>query len=291
LSVEPTRAHTAARATLTAHPLWRLRLARSAARYLLYAMCAAGLLASVRFAVAPPQVRAPVTAAIAPPSADLAAEGYAQLFARRYLTWEAARPQDSEQQLAAFVGPGVEADGGLTLPSAGEQRVAWSEVVQSRELEGGEHVYTVAAQTDASGLVYLTITVKRRGDGRLELVGYPAFVGAPASVPGQDIVRMAEVAEPKLAAVVERALRNYLGSAPEELAADLASGARVAVPGMSFSLDSIERLEWSGDRHSVLAVVKATDERHARYTLGYELDVIERTGRWEISAIQMDPTT
>lgn len=291
MSSEPTRAYPGTRAGVTAHPLWRLRLARSAARYLLYAACATGLLASARFAIAPPQVRTPPTKAVAPAAADLAAEGYAQLFARRYLTWEAARPQASEQQLAALVGPGVDADGGLTLPRAGEQRVAWSEVVQARELGGGEHVYTVAAQTDASGLVYLTVTVKRRLDGTLELAGYPAFVGAPASVPAQDFARRPEVATPELVAVVERALRNYLASSPEELAADLASGARVAVPRMSFALASIERLEWSNDQRSVLAVVKATDERGARYTLGYELDVVERAGRWEISAIQMDPTT
>jgi hypothetical protein len=39
----------------------------------------------------------------------------------------------------------------------------------------------------------------------------------------------------------------------------------------------------------VLAVVHAYDQRGARYTLAYELDVSAVAGRWEISAIQIDP--
>jgi hypothetical protein len=39
----------------------------------------------------------------------------------------------------------------------------------------------------------------------------------------------------------------------------------------------------------VLALVQAEDGRGARYTLEYELDVTVTQGRWEVSAIQMDP--
>ena len=47
----------------------------------------AGLIASVRYAVAPPRALAPtLTASVRP--ADLQAEGYASLFARAYLTWQ-----------------------------------------------------------------------------------------------------------------------------------------------------------------------------------------------------------
>ena len=69
----------------------------------------------------------------APP--DLAAEGFASLFARGYLTWNAAEPQAHESALAAFVGPGIEPGAGLQPPSSGEQRVEWAEVVQERELD------------------------------------------------------------------------------------------------------------------------------------------------------------
>jgi hypothetical protein len=39
----------------------------------------------------------------------------------------------------------------------------------------------------------------------------------------------------------------------------------------------------------VLAVVRVGDERGAHYTLAYELGVVTVSGRWEVSAIQMNP--
>jgi hypothetical protein len=84
-------------------------------------------------------------------------------------------------------------------------------------------------------------------------------------------------------------LRNYLSGAPEELAADLSDGAHVAVPGITLTLETVQSLVWSEDRRSVLAVAQAHDVRGARYTLGYELDVVDVNGRWEVSAVEMDP--
>ncbi len=110
-------------------------------------------------------------------------------FARSYLTWNAAEPQAHEAALARSCGPGIDPDAGLQPPSSGEQRVESAEVVQERELVPRpppvEHVYTVAAQTDDAGLLYLTVSVVRTAGGSLALGGYPAFVGAPASGPAQ----------------------------------------------------------------------------------------------------------
>lgn len=92
-----------------------------------------------------------------------------------------------------------------------------------------------------------------------------------------------------LAVVVERALRNYLAVSPQELAADLAAGSEVALPEAQLTLDSTQKLTWSPDRRSVLAIVEAHDARGARYTLAYELDVEQAHGRWDVSAIQTDP--
>ena len=39
----------------------------------------------------------------------------------------------------------------------------------------------------------------------------------------------------------------------------------------------------------MLAAVQAQDGRGAQYTLAYELDVARAQGRWEVSAVQMDP--
>jgi hypothetical protein len=274
---------------IAARPLWRIRLAHSVPRWLFLATCAAGLLASARFAIAPPRPTAP-QARMTPVAPDLAARSYATLFARRYLTWEAERPMASSLALSAMSGSALEPDAGLTLPPSGEQRVLWAEVVQERVAAPARRVYTVAAQTDTAGLVYLAVTVARERDAHLALVGYPAFVGAPAAEAAQSAAGGSEVEEPKLATVVERALRNYLAASGQELSADLAAGARVAMPAASLTLLSISRLSWSADRRSVSAVVRAGDARGAQYTLGYEADVEEVDGRWELSAIEVDPT-
>jgi hypothetical protein len=269
--------------------MWRIRLARELPRYVLCITSLAGLAASARFAIAPPQSDLRAVAVREPPQRDQAAEAYAALFVRRYLTWNAAEPQASTSSLEPFLGSGIEPDAGLELPTNGEQRVEWAEVAQAREPTPGEHVYTVAAQTNAAGLLYVTVAVVRTSDGALALDGYPAFVGAPSAVAAQANVHLREVDDPELATVVQRALRNYLAGSSSELAADLAGGARVSLPGMPLSLESMQRLGWAPGTGAVLATVQAQDARGVRYTLAYELDVVRSQGRWEISAVQTDP--
>jgi hypothetical protein len=284
-----TRERPGSTVTIASHALWRIRLARGLPRYLLCVTSVAGLAASARFAIAPPTPRLSDAAVSVPAAPDAAAEAFAVLFARRYLTWNAAEPQASAGALEPFLGPGIEPDAGLELPASGEQRVEWAEVVQAREPSAEQHVYTVAAQTDTAGLLYLTVDVARTAGGGLALAGYPAFVGAPSAGPAKPLARLREVSDPSLATVVQRALRNYLAVSSTELAADLASGARVSLPGLPLSLESMQRLDWAPGGDSVLATVEAQDARGARYTLAYELDVLREQGRWEISAVQMDP--
>jgi hypothetical protein len=274
-------------------PLWQIRVAREWPRYLLSALAVAGLAASARFAIDPPRPRAATAAVHIPAPPDLAAEGFAVRFARSYLTWNAAEPQAHEDALASFAGPGIDPDAGLQPPASGEQRVESAEVVQGRESVPDEHVYTVAAQTDDAGLLYLTVSVVRTADGSLALGGYPAFVGAPASGPAQTQAQthLREVGEPALVTVVGRALRNYLAASASELAADLTASAHVSLPAAALTLESVQRLDWVPGAGAVLAVVAAADARGAHYTLAYELDVARVEGRWEISAIQMDPDT
>ncbi len=274
-------------------PLWRIRVARGWPRYVLYAVALAGLLASARMALDPPHAALPASLLRGAPREDLAAEGFATLFARAYLTWEAQHPEARERALAPFVGSGVDTGAGLQPPPGGEQRVEWTQVVQQRQPLPGEEVYTVAAATDASGLLYVTVSVVRTPSGALALAGYPALVGPPASGPAQPQLggRLREVSEPALATVVERALRNYLADSPSELAADLAPGTRVSPPGIALALQSLQSLQWAPGAGAVIAVAQAQDQRGAQYTLAYELDVLRAQGRWEISAVQMDPDT
>jgi hypothetical protein len=277
-----------ARVVISSHPLWQLRLLRGLPRCLVGVAATAGLLASARFAIAPPRPKVP-RAPVVPEPADQAAAGYAALFARRYLTWTGSEPLASVRALEPFGGSALEADAGLRLPPSGEQRVEWVEVVQAREPLPGEHVYTVAAQTDAAGLLYLTVSVQRNPDGGLSLADYPAFVGAPAYRPAQPRGGLREVTDAGLQTVVERALRNYLAGSESNLAADLTSDARVSLPRLGLAVDSIARLHWAPGGGAVLALVQAQDGRGVHYSLEYELDVARADGRWEVSAVQMEP--
>ncbi len=276
---------------IVTRPLWRIRLASQLPRYLLYAVCVAGLAASARFAIDPPRAGGRPPAATPAAVGVLAGRGFASLFARRYLTWNAG---EGGQAGGTVLGPltdatGAESGAAVRLPNRGEQHVEWAEVVQERQPSPREHVYTVAAQTDSSGLLYLSVSIVRTGDGALALGGYPAFVGPPAWSPSMTQGASREVEDPALKVVVERVLRNYLAASAYELAADLTSGARVSLPPRPLVLQSIGHVDWAPGGHAVLATVQAEDAHGVLYTLEYELDVSDEQGRWGVSAVQMDP--
>jgi hypothetical protein len=278
------------RVVTTPRSLRRLRVSAHATRWVLYALAAAGIAATVRFTIAPPRVAPPRMPS--PPRVDLGAQGFATLFARRYLTWDASRPEAYARALAPFLGEEIDSTAGLRLPASGAQSVQWAEVVQARPIGPVERVYTVAAQTDAAGLVYLAVDVTRDGSGALRLAAYPAIVAAPASRPATSLGRAGavDVADPSLQRVVERTLRNYLAGSSSNLAADLTTDARVMSPAAPLALQSVTQQRWRPDHTGVIATVVAADQRGASYTLSYELDVVAVGGRWEVAAIQTDPT-
>jgi hypothetical protein len=277
-----------ARVSVSSHPLWRLRLVRELPRCTIIAAALAGLLASARFAIFPPTPAAPRV--LSPVQGfDRAAEGFATLFVRRYLSWAAGAPASAASGLAPPGFPEGETGLAPAPPASSEQHVEWAEVVQARSAGGGVHVYTVAAETDTAGLLYVTVDVARAHGGALALAGYPALVGAPAAASARPASRLAEVAEPALQTVVERGLRNYLAGSRGELEADLAPWARVSLPSLPLRLESVARLDWSADRRSVSVLVHVHDPRGVRYALAYELDVTREQGRWEIAAVQTDP--
>jgi len=272
---------------VTAHRLWRLEFGRRVARGALLAVVLVGVSATARFAVAPPH--ASVQRSPTPDPPDPGAEAFATLFARRYLTWDAVNPQAHAQALGPMLGGGLDADAGLRAPPSRSQHVLWAQVVQKRGGALSEHVYTVAAQTDASGLIYLAVRVRRSPLG-LGLAGYPAVVGSPDVASAQDgTAHLRDVSDPSLTQVVARALRNYLAGSGADLEADLTADARVALPPVTLTLGRVSQTRWSPDGASVRVTVTATDGPGAQYTLTYELDVARVGGRWEISAIQTDP--
>jgi len=264
---------------VTRRPVWRMRLGERVVRVAICAAALVGCAATARDAIAPPRPR--LVAAAPQPAADLAEEGLATLFVRRYLTWTASDPQAQTAGLAQFAG--------FIAPSSGAQAVMWAEVVQVSGGVGGSRVYTVAADTDADGVVYLTVPLVRRSGGAIALAGYPAFVGPPAEAPFTALSDgLPDVTDGSLEVVVTRALRNYLSGASSDLAADLTPGASVAVPTVALTLQDVTSLRWSSGG-SVLAEVIADDSHGGQYTLDYELDVVRAGPRWEISAIQTDP--
>jgi Conjugative transposon protein TcpC len=299
-----------ARAFVEARPLWRMRLSQRAGRCLVGCAALAVTIGLVRNAVAPATTTA-VAREQRQPAGDLAAAGFASLFARVYLSWHADELDARKRSLEPFAGSTLAAEAGTEPPYDAAQRVLWDAVVQEREPRPSLRVFTVAVETEPGGLVYLAVSVLRRPDRKLALASYPAFVGPPASG-GADPVELegAEVLEPALTTVVGRALRNYLAPAPSELAADLVPGAQIATPRSGLTVEGVQRLTWATGAgviasategahgaaedaptrdHTVVALIDASSVDGARFTLAYEVEVRRVSGRWEIVAIETDP--
>jgi len=254
----------------------------------LYAVAAASILSSARAALTVPAVVPARPVVVAP---DLGVRAFAALFARRYLSWDASRPDDHRRGLEPFVGAALDPDLGLRVPASGRRSVSWTEVIDDW-VGGGGRLVTVCAQTLPEGLVYLSVPVRRDSQGRLALAGYPALVGPPSTValradPDQSLP---EVSDPELESVASRALSNFLAGSQANLAADLAPGAHPSGPRAPMTVQRSVALRWSADGRSLVAVVEATDTRGTSYTLRYLIAVVRAQARWEIAAIQTDPT-
>lgn len=281
----------AANVSLRATPLRRIRILQDLPRWLLRATAAAGLIASARIAMVPPRPQTFVRHGGGVSPADPEAEGFASLFARAYLSWRQGDPEARRRALEQFGGAGLELEAGTQPPPQGSQQVLFEQVVQEREPQPDLRIYSIAVETEPQGLLYLTVPVLHRPGGAISLAGYPAFVGPPIAAPAQPPPAGGEVQEAALRTVVERALRNYLAPAPSDLAADLASGARVSPPAQGLTLESLQSLTWAtAADNAVIAQVAVTGPGGARYTLAYELQVRDVAGRWEVAAIEMEAT-
>ena len=271
------------RVTLEPRRLWSLRLSLGATRWVLYAVALAGVLATARNAIAPPVRHLLVVAPLR--KSDASAQWFALRFARAYLAWSSDLSAH-QAALAAFLSSADDPDGGLTPAPASSEQVNWVAIAGDRDGGGGERDYTVAADTGRGAIRFLAVAVAPGAGGGEVLARYPALVGdpTPQQAAALDGVALPTLTNRTVAAVLDRALRNYVGSSTENLAADLAPGAVVnpAAPGLS--LRSVQRLavERSG---VVLATVIASDAGGNAYTLAYEVSVNELGGRWEITRI------
>jgi len=259
--------------------------------YAFIALCVAGILAAAVIVLDRPRVVQVPTASLNA-RRDLGELGFAELFTRAYLTYDSQSPQARERALAPYVGGPLDADAGFQPPDHGAQHVWWAQVWQQRAGSGGETVYTVAAQTDQTGLSCVSVPIRRSG-GALEIFALPAIVGCPRiQAPAQDTDQgLVDVSDPDLQTIARRALTNYLASNKSDLQADVDPAAQISLPSQVLALSDVVSLKWTPSGGGVLATVRAADAAHGgTYTLRYQLDLVHRD-RWYVAAIQMDPTT
>jgi hypothetical protein len=273
-----------ARVTLRSRRLSFVRASLGLTRWVLYAVALAGVIATVRDAIAP--ARRLLLVAAAPPTNDANAEWFALSFARAYLTWS-ADPSTREAALSRFLTADADPDAGFTPASGSSEQVRWVAIARATVGVAGERDYTVAAGTGGDAVRYLVVSVGRRDDGTEVLLHYPALVAGPtagqaAQLDGSGLLPVTSAA---VVAVLDRALRNYVDSSAQNLAADLAPGALVDPVAGGLSMRSVLRLavETSG---GVLASVLARDPTGDLFTLAYELRLRQVLGRWEITRIE-----
>ena len=237
-----------------------------APRYLFIAALAITSLVGMRTMVSPPSTqsieRSPA------PASDESAQSFALEFARAYLSWGPGVSR--ERALRPFLSSDLDYDAGVS--TRGRQRVRWAQVAADEPARGGGWTIVIAAAvTTQTAPLYLAVGVERRG-GALALTGYPALVGAPrsahAALPGRD-----DVASQTLRALGRRVVTNYLAANAQNLAADLAPSARVALPTLSARAGSIDSVQWAAGAGSgaIVVTVEAIDARRRRWTLAYEL--------------------
>jgi hypothetical protein len=222
---------------------------------------------------------------------DHPSQDFALQFARAYLTYDASRPGARARALAPYIGGQLSADAGLA-PSRGTQSVLWAQVASDQRALAGGRVITVAAAVSTQRLpLYLAVTVEHPRGGALQLVGYPALVGAPAIAAPPAPPQREAIDDPALSEVLHRVLRNYLAGAAPDLRADLSARAQVTLPTRRLRLREIGELLWLGPPGSgaVLATVTATDLSGATYTFTYELGIAYRE-RPYVDFIEVVPT-
>lgn len=264
-----------------------MRLRALAPRIAFYALLAILALAGLRAALEPAPEPTATTRVERPRDHDLAAESFAEAFARAYLTWDGSRPEERERRLAAFLPSTLDADGGLAPADESTREVAWTTVAGARR-HGRRTIVTVTAAT-SEGTLHLSVPVERDGRGFLYVSGYPALVGPPARNPEASLAEEDSVEDEKLAVVVERALTNYLARARGNLLADLTPDAVVSLPAEALEVTGVNELTWVTPGRRVAAQLDAEDEQESTWTLRYELEV-RKSDRWYVRSLQVDPT-
>jgi hypothetical protein len=224
-----------------------------------------------------------------PASHDIGIEGFAEAFARAFLTWSGSAHAQAYYQELALYNPQFAEDSGVQ-PSNNPERVTWSHVIQDQPSAlAGSRVVTVAlALEPGNRTCYLSVPVNRAKNGALAVTTWPSFVGAPAVQQAPAPPSLTAVTDPNLVTVVTRALTNYLAGDQSDMQADLAPDTEVTYPVQQLQVTGPPVSMQSTGPGGVLVTVRATDAQGASYTLAYEIGV-EKTERWYVDSIEVIP--
>jgi conjugative transposon protein TcpC len=222
-------------------------------------------------------------------SDDIGIEGFAEGFARAYLTWGGSGDVQAYEKSLALYNPQFAGDTGVQ-PSNTPEEVIWSRVVQDEPSTlGRSRIVTVELQlAPGDRTCYLAVPVNRAQNGALAVTTWPSFVGAPAVQRATSPPSIPAVTEPELVTVVTRAITNYLAGDGNDLQADLAPGAQVTYPTQQLQVSGPPVSVQSTGPGGVLLTVRATDAQGASYTLSYEMGVV-KAERWYVDSIEVIP--
>lgn len=237
-------------------------------RMFLIAAAVLALLGGKTLMAPTPGVRPADHAAV--PASDVRVAGFAESFARAYLTIDPRQPDRRARALESY---------GLREDETQARLKLIAEWVAARDVRrlGGRQQVTVEAQTD-DGTIYLAVFVTDQR-GQLKVLDAPAIVGAPRTAPPGRPPTEYEAGVPALQTVVTRALRHYVRGDATDLAADMA-GAIPPVPDNGFTAIEIEPITWVRRGRTVAARALITSPKGLRFAARYELAVVRRAGRW-----------
>jgi hypothetical protein len=251
--------------------------------------------------VTPPPAPSPASAA-RPSDVPADVAGFAQLAVG---TWLGTGPDYQVAVEALFlVAPEP------PLSAAGSDRPLRARrlaAIAAREIESDYWAVTVAADVDeltgegagsrSLGIWFFEVGVVGDGSGRLIAVAEPAMVPAPAAPEARPLVEEGTLAVPQLDdGPVITALEGFLGA----LLTGVGEVDRYTAPGFELpsilpvpfrdvTVDGIALADEADDRLRVRVAVTATTPDGSPLSLSYELTLVSRAGRWEVSALSGAP--
>ncbi len=221
---------------------------------------------------------------------DASVEGFALGFARDYLTYDGARPEDHSKRVSRYLSNAVEEGAGLVIPGDAKDEISSVHLVGSRK-EGETGRTKIATVTVAYRLVddsrgYLNVTVTRDGDGRLAVPEYPSFIAKPSLDRDIEISKKDDVVDPAVVGVIRRFMRNYLAGSRTDLQADVLPGYEISPLGhMTLrELGEVKLLRNNGQKKLVSVQTYAVTESGVEHLMVYRVLIVKKQ-RWYVNAV------